>query len=142
MILILYISVAVIAAAFLVLVIFLSRVLKSLQKTLESVSGTLAGLEKQFDEVMKESTVLLQRTNAIVDDVQRKSERVNSVVDAVKDVGTTISHFNQTLQRITNTVDVQVEKNEDKISQVVQWGNVFLELKDKWKSKKKRHLHD
>jgi uncharacterized protein YoxC len=133
---ILYLSVALIAIAFLVLVIFLATTLKSFQVTLTSVSKTLAGLEKQLDSVTAETTILLQKTNALADDIQQKSESLNSVVDAVKDVGSTVTKFNGTLQNITNSVDRQVEESKEKISQIVQWSNIFLELKDKWQARK------
>jgi uncharacterized protein YoxC len=133
---ILYLSIALIAIAFLVLVIFLVKTLKSLQETLLSVSKTLNVLEKQLDGVTSETTILLQKTNALADDIQEKSERLTSVVDAVKDVGTTVNKFNGTLKNLTSSFDIQVEQNKEKISQIVQWGNVFLELKDKWNAKK------
>jgi uncharacterized protein YoxC len=133
---ILYLSVALIAIAFLVLVIFLATTLKSFQVTLTSVSKTLAGLEKQLDSVTAETTILLQKTNALADDIQQKSESLNSVVDAVKDVGSTVTKFNGTLQNITNSVDRQVEESKEKISQIVQWSNIFLELKDNWQARK------
>jgi uncharacterized protein YoxC len=136
---ILYLSVALIAIAFLVLVIYLAKTLKSLQGTLSSVSSTLIGLEKQLDGVTKETKELLQKTNALADDIQEKSQNLTSVVTAVKDVGTTVNKFNGTLKNLTQSFDVQVEENKEKISQIVQWGNVFLELKDKWTAKKQEN---
>lgn len=136
MIIILYLSVAFIAIAFFILVMYISKTLNSVRVSLETVTKTLGGLEKQIEGVTTETTALLQKTNHLAEDLQRKSESLNSVVDAVKDVGTTVIHFNQTLQGITNAVDKQVEGNKEKISQVIQWSNVILELKDKWKSKK------
>jgi len=133
---ILYLSVALIAIAFFVLVIFLSTTLKSFQVTLTSVSKTLAGLEKQLDGVTAETTMLLQKTNALADDLKEKTESLTSVVDAVKDVGTTVTKFNGTLKNITKSVDTQVEESKEKISQIVQWSNVILELKDKWQARK------
>ncbi|WP_144555155.1 DUF948 domain-containing protein [Bacillus sp. X1(2014)] len=133
---ILYLSVALIAIAFFVLVIFLSTTLKSFQVTLTSVSKTLTGLEKQLDGVTAETTLLLQKTNALADDLKEKTESLTSVVDAVKDVGTTVTKFNGTLKNITKSVDNQVEESKEKISQIVQWSNVFLELKDKWQARK------
>lgn len=133
---ILYLSAALAAIAFLVLVIYLSITLKSLQTTLTSVSETLKGLEKQLEGVTSETTLLLQKTNSFADDIQKKSEGLNSVVEAVKDVGTTVHKFNGTLQTITSSVDRQVEDNIEKISQIVQWSNVILELKDKWQARK------
>lgn len=133
---ILYLSVALIAIAFLVLVIYLSKTLKSLQVTLTSVSGTLKGLEKQLDGVMSETTFLLQKTNALAEDIQQKSKDLNCVVTAVKDVGTTISTFNGTLKNIAISVDESVEESKQKVSQIIQWSNVLLELKDKWQERK------
>jgi uncharacterized protein YoxC len=133
---ILYLSVALIAVAFVVLVIYLAKTLTALQGTLTSVSTTLVGLEKQLDGVTKETTELLQKTNALADDIQDKSERLTSVVDAVKDVGSTVSKFNGTLKNLTSSFDIQVEQNKEKVSQIVQWSNVILELKDKWTERK------
>ncbi|MDF2854445.1 MAG: ral stress protein [Neobacillus sp.] len=133
---ILYLSVALIAVAFVVLVIYLAKTLKALQGTLTSVSTTLVGLEKQLDGVTKETTELLQKTNALADDIQDKSERLTSVVDAVKDVGSTVSKFNGTLKNLTSSFDIQVEQNKEKVSQIVQWSQVILELKDKWTERK------
>jgi uncharacterized protein YoxC len=135
---ILYLSVALIAIAFLVLVIYLAKTLNSLQETLSNVSTTLTGLEKQLDGVTKETTELLHKTNALADDIQEKSQNLNSVVSAVKNVGTTVNKFNGTLKTLTESFDIQVEENKEKISQIVQWGNVFLELKDKWVAKKQQ----
>ncbi|MBS4191658.1 DUF948 domain-containing protein [Bacillus sp. FJAT-49705] len=136
---IMYLSIAVIAIAFLILVIYLSKTLKSLQITLESVSKTLSGLEGQLDGVTRETTALLQKTNALAEDIQQKSENLNSVVHAVKDVGESVRGFNNSIKRITSSVNEQLEENQDRISQVVQWGQVILELKDKWKMRKQAH---
>ncbi|WP_042459767.1 DUF948 domain-containing protein [Neobacillus dielmonensis] len=133
---ILYLSAALAAIAFLILVIYLASTLKALRATLDSVSDTLKGLENQLEGVTSETALLLQKTNALADDLQQKSERLNTVVDAVKDVGTTVTRFNGTLQNITQTIDKQVEANKEKVSQIVQWSNVFLELKDKWQERR------
>ncbi len=133
---ILYVSAGVAAIAFLILVIFLSKALQSLQVTLDSISKTLNGLERQLDGVTRETTDLLHKTNALAEDIQKKSESLGSVVDSVKDVGVTIQKFNSSLQTITNSVNHAVEQNKDKVSQVLQWSNVLLEMKDRWTHRK------
>nr|WP_263325397.1 DUF948 domain-containing protein [Neobacillus sp. Marseille-Q6967] len=133
---ILYLSAALISVAFLVLVIYLSKTLKTLQETLKGVTKTLDGLEKQLDGVTSETTLLLQKTNALAEDIQVKSESLNSVVDAVKDVGSTVTKFNGTLKNLAESFDIQVEQSKEKVSQIVQWSNVFLELKEKWNARK------
>ncbi|MEH6941758.1 DUF948 domain-containing protein [Bacillus sp. JJ722] len=135
---ILYLSAAVAAIAFLILVIFLTKTLKSLQVTLDSVSQTLTGLEKQLQGLTTESTLLLHKTNALAEDLQKKSENLNTVVDAVKEVGTTVRGFNSSLQNVTKKVENELVDNQDKIAQVVQWGNAFFELRDMWKKRSER----
>ncbi|MCM2531396.1 DUF948 domain-containing protein [Neobacillus pocheonensis] len=133
---ILYLSVALIAIAFFILVIYLAKTLKSLQFTLTGVSNTLKEVEKHLEEVTTETTLLLQKTNVLADDFQAKAESLNSVIDAVKDVGTTVSKFNGTLKGISTSFDKQVEQNKEKVSQIIQWSDVLLEIKDKWKARK------
>lgn len=139
---ILYLSIAVIAIAFFILVIFLSKTLKSLQVTLDSVSKTLIGLEGQLEGVTRETTALLEKTNALAEDIQHKSEGLNSVVDAVKEVGDSVRGFNGSIQKIVSSVNSQLEENQDKISQVVQWSQVVMELRDKWKSRKQTQTRE
>ena len=138
---ILYLSAAVAAIAFFILVIYLSKTLKSLQVTLDSVSHTLGGLEKQLEGLTTESTLLLNKTNALAEDLQKKSENLNAVVDAVKEVGTTIKSFNNSVQKVSTKVEKELIENEDKIAQVVQWGNAFFELRDLWKKRQQRSKH-
>lgn len=109
---------------------------------MDSVSKTLIGLEKQLDGVTRETTALLHKTNALAEDIGQKSESLNSVVNAVKEVGDSVRSFNGSIQKVTSTVNNQLEQNKDKISQVVQWSQVFLEVKDKWKARKQDTIHD
>ncbi|MFD6441834.1 DUF948 domain-containing protein [Peribacillus sp. NPDC060186] len=135
---ILYVSAAIAAIAFLVLVIFLTKVLTSLQATLDSVARTLTGLESQMQGITLETTQLLHKTNTLAEDLQQKSENLNTVVDAVKDVGTSISSFNSSVQKVSHKVQTEIDNNQERISQIVQWSNVALEIRDKWKARNKQ----
>ena len=86
MIIILYLSVALIAIAFLILVIYLSKTLKSLQLTLKNVASTLEGLEGQMQGITTETAQLLHKTNQLAEDIQDKSAKLNTVVDAVQEL--------------------------------------------------------
>ena len=55
----------------------------------------------------------------------------------MKEVGTSIQSFNTSIQKVSNKVVTEIENNQEKISQIVQWGNIALEMRDKWKSRKK-----
>lgn len=132
----LYIAAIIAAIAFLVLCISLAVTLFSVKKTLNNVVGILEGLDTNLQNVTKETADLLHKTNELAEDIQQKSVKLNTVVDAVKDVGSSVSGLNQSIQRITSSVTSEVEKNEEKIAQVVQWSNVILSVRDKWKERK------
>jgi uncharacterized protein YoxC len=134
-IVILYVSVAVIAVAFLILALSVSRTLRSVDSTLNSVSKMLDGLENQLKGVTQETAELLHKTNELAENIGEKTKELNSVVYAVKGIGSSIETFNQSLKKITTTVGSQLEKNQNKISQVVQWSQVVKQVLDKWKRK-------
>ena len=133
---ILYLSAAVAAIAFLILVLNLSKTLKSVDNTLDTLSRTVDRLEGQLKDVTAETAELLHKTNALAEDVQHKTEQLNTVVYAVKDVGSSVHNLNHSLKKVTTTVASQVEKNQYKISQAVQWGNVVKQMVDKFKNDK------
>ncbi len=133
---ILYLSAAVAAIAFLILVINLSKTLKSVDNTLDTLSRTVDRLEGQLKDVTAETAELLHKTNALAEDVQHKTEQLNTVVYAVKDVGSSVHNLNHSLKKVTTTVASQMEKNQYKISQAVQWGNVVKQVLDKFKEDK------
>lgn len=132
----LYIAAIIAAVAFLILCISLAMTLFSVKKTLNNVADTLDGLETNLQNMTKETAELLHKTNGLAEDIQAKSVKLNTVVDAVKNVGTSVNGFNHSIQRLTTSVTSEVEKNEEKIAQVVQWSNVFLGVRDKWKERK------
>ena len=99
MIVILYLSVALIAIAFLVLVIFVSKTLNSVKDAVNQMTKTMDGLEGQLQGITSETTMLLHKTNALAEDIQHKAEKLNTVVYAVEEVGTTIKSLNASVRR-------------------------------------------
>jgi uncharacterized protein YoxC len=131
-----YISVSIIAVAFAILVYYLIITIIAMRKTLESVSVTLDGLQKQVDGITKESTELLHKTNYLADDIQKKSDALNSVFLAAKDLGESMNRINQSFIRVSDAVSQKTNEQSEQVAQVVKWGNVALEFWGKWKEKK------
>ena len=73
--------------------------------------------------------------NRLTEDIQGKVDRLNSVVDAVKGIGDSVQNLNGSVDRVTNSITHNISQNEDKISQVVQWSNVAMEIADKWQNR-------
>ncbi|MFC3418432.1 DUF948 domain-containing protein [Salinicoccus hispanicus] len=136
---ILYIAAGVAALAFLILCIAIAIVLFSVKKNLDHVAKTLDGVEGQIQGITRESTDLLHKTNRLAEDVQGKSAKLNSVVDAVQGIGQSMNNLNSSVDRVTNSITHNISQNEEKISQVVQWSNVAMEVADKWQMRQKRN---
>ncbi|MGV3244225.1 DUF948 domain-containing protein [Staphylococcus sp. 11261D007BR] len=126
------------AIAFLILCIGIVVVLVSVKKNLDHVAKTLDGVEGQVQGITRESTDLLHKANRLTEDIQDKSERLNSVVNAVKGIGDSIQTLNGSVDRVTHSITHNISQNEDKISQVVQWSNVAMEIADKWQNRSAR----
>ncbi|MGM7636358.1 DUF948 domain-containing protein [Bacillus sp. Hm123] len=135
---ILYLSAAVAAIAFFILVLNVSKTLKSVDKTLDSLSRTVDRLEGQMQGVTSETTELLHKTNVLAEDIQKKTEQLNTVFYAVKDVGSSVQQLNQSVKNVTTNVASGLEKNQHKISQAVQWGSVVKQMVDKFKERKEQ----
>ncbi|TDL98608.1 DUF948 domain-containing protein [Macrococcus brunensis] len=126
------------AIAFLILCIGIVIVLLSVKKNLDHVAKTLDGVEGQIQGITRESTDLLHKTNRLAEDVQDKSARLNTVVDAVQGIGGTVNNLNSHVDRVTTSITQNIANNKDQIAQVVQWSNVAMEVADKWKMRKER----
>ncbi|RPF57686.1 DUF948 domain-containing protein [Abyssicoccus albus] len=137
----LYAAALIAAIALLIICIVGAVVLLSVKKNLDHVANTLDGVQGQIQGITRESTDLLHKTNRLVEDVQGKSQKVNSVFDAVNGLGYSVQNLNHSVDRVTNSVTHNVSKNEDQISQVVQWSNVAMEIADKWQNRRNRNNH-
>lgn len=135
---ILYASIALIAVSFFILVIYIARTLTVLQETIRRLTATIDHLDKEVQGITTETTQLLKKTNALADEVQKKVEGLNSLVHAVSDVGATVQSFNRSLRQISSTVTTKVENHREKVTKVMQWGNAFIEIWEKWRERKQK----
>jgi len=137
MIEILYFSVALIAIAFTILVIYLNKMLNSVKRTLDSVAHTLEGLEKQLQGVTSETEALLHKTNELMEDIQKKSESVNSFVASFTEIGDTVQRFNSSLRRVADQVSYETEHKSETVSQAVRWSTAAIDIWKRIKENKK-----
>jgi uncharacterized protein YoxC len=133
MIILLYIAALIVAIAFAVLVIYISKVLKETKRTMAHVADTLEGLERQMEGITIETTALLNKTNKLAEDVSEKSLRMNTLVDGIKGIGDTVQDFNRSLRGVSSRITSMSEENKDATAQAVKWGTIALEF---WKKRK------
>lgn len=84
------ISVAVVALAFVVLVFFLVKTLIELRKTLKQASNTMLFIESRVDPIQEEALELIKNTKTITATLNNQLEAVNPLLDTVHDVGTAL----------------------------------------------------
>lgn len=132
----LYISVTIIAVAFVFLVYFLINTLIAMRKTLESVSSTVEGLQRQVDDIMKESAQLIHKSNLLADDIQRKSDSLDSIFLAAKDLGESVQRINYSVKRVSEAVSKTANEQSEQVAQAVRWGNIAMQFWEKWQAKK------
>lgn len=81
------ISVAVIAVAFVVLVIYLITMIGALRTTMHQIDQTVIEVRKQMDEMGGQAKKTIEHTNLISFDLKRKMESLNSIFNTLSNVG-------------------------------------------------------
>jgi uncharacterized protein YoxC len=98
------ISVAAIAIAFVVLVVYLIKTLKSLTVFFENTSQTLTRVEQQVGAVTSDSTELIQHAKEIVVDVQDKIKKLDSTFSTLKQSGEAAKEVTSSVRQVSSAV--------------------------------------
>lgn len=106
-------SVALIAIAFAVLVFFLIKTLNSAKNSLDKVSQTLQEVQKTIDELTYEVKTTVRHANDITADVQGKIEKIDPIMDSVKNLGDVLSELTMTVKQVSVTVIDKFRKNRE-----------------------------
>lgn len=113
------ISVAIIAVAFAILVVFLIKTLKAATNSLDKVTQTLQEVQTTMDELSYEVKQTIRNTNDITVDVQHKMKQIDPVMDTVKNLGEALSEVTYALKEVSSGV-VSRFKQEKKKSELPQ----------------------
>ncbi|MFC4077027.1 DUF948 domain-containing protein [Salinithrix halophila] len=124
------ISAAVAATAFVTLVVALVRSLNKVNHTLDSVDRTLEEMKPQVEEVINRTKSTLDETNRLLADLQAKSQKTNALFQTVDSVGHGLQELSSTL---TKTAVIQKERLSN-VSALVSSG---LDMFRKWRSDKR-----
>jgi uncharacterized protein YoxC len=98
------ISVAAIAIAFVVLVVYLIRTLKSLTVLIENTNQTLTRVEQQVGAVTSDTTELIQHAKEIVVDVQGKIKKMDSAFSSLKQSGEAAKEVTLSVRQVSSAV--------------------------------------
>ncbi|WP_068622504.1 MULTISPECIES: DUF948 domain-containing protein [Paenibacillus] len=111
------ISVAVIALAFVALVIFLIKTLKAAENSLNKTSQTLQEVQKTIDELTYEVKQVLRHANGITEDVEHKMRQIDPVIETVKNVGEILNEVTLSAKQVSSALIERFKRPaEDRIS--------------------------
>ncbi|MFC0298762.1 DUF948 domain-containing protein [Geobacillus jurassicus] len=135
----LYGSVALIALAFLLLVVYIARTLVVLQETLRRLAAAISHADEQVQTVAKEVHELLRVANGIAFDVQKKAEKLDGAVEAVGEIGGTVRTLNRALRQAAAALSARASRGQEKWMKVLRWTNVLLDIWEKWRERERLH---
>lgn len=95
------ISVALIAVAFAVLVVFLIKTLKAAEKSLDKTTQTLQEVQKTIDELSYEVKNVVRQANDITGDLQHKMGQIDPVLESVKNVGDVLNEVTLAAKQVS-----------------------------------------
>ncbi|MEF3303711.1 DUF948 domain-containing protein [Paenibacillus sp. GYB003] len=142
---IIQISVACIAAAFIVLVVFLVAALQSARASLKQVNETLAHIDAKMDAISGETVKLMRQTQQIADDVQGKMKSLDTLFHSIGQVGESVHQITASVKQVSATVSNSVRlagekavKERNTTAELVEWASLAVHLWRKWQSRKQQ----
>lgn len=112
---ILQISVAVIAVAFVVLVVFVVRTLQAAEQSLNKTTQTLQEVQQTVDELSYELKQVVRQANDISGDVKHKMNQIDPVMESVKNVGEVLSEVTSAAKQVSSAVVHRFQKSSQQI---------------------------
>lgn len=120
----LYASAVIAALSLLLIAIFVVITLKSAKQTIGEVSETLKRVETKIGGITTQSEQLLEKTNKIAQDAERKMQNFDSLSTTAKELTTTTNYMDQSFKRISD----QVANPPKKYTELMQQATVITEV--------------
>ncbi|WP_068783530.1 DUF948 domain-containing protein [Paenibacillus phocaensis] len=95
------ISVAVAAAAFVVLVVYLVKTLKAAEHSLQTTTETLREVQKTIDELGTEVRQVVRQANDMTGDIQHKLKQIDPLMESVKHAGEVLSEVTLATKQVS-----------------------------------------
>lgn len=140
------ISVAVAAAAFVALVIFIIMTLRSVSELLVQTNTTIREIQGEIQGISNEAAELLRHTNEVTVDVRNKLHSIDPVVYSVKNIGDAVQEVTSSLKQVSATVADKIETKvvkdsplgSDSVVRIMQALPVVLDLWNSFRNRKKK----
>jgi uncharacterized protein YoxC len=143
------ISLLIIAIAFVLLVFFIIKTLKSVRGSLDQLNQTMVHMEHQLEDISKESTELLRNTNEITLDIKSKSQSLEGLFHSAENAGQAVQQVTSSFKQVSSTLTESVqrtiskstEQNQDKMTEIIRYATLGLNIWQKWQARKEKKEH-
>lgn len=128
------------AIAFLILVIWIGWFLTKTVKSLNQTVNQLSKLTDDADNLSKELEDVLGNTNQLLADVNGKAEKLDPAIQAVADVGQSVSDVNNASRQF---VEKMTSKSSSRSSKMISnLGKVAFLMAGHWRNKRHARKED
>ncbi|MDD9271012.1 DUF948 domain-containing protein [Paenibacillus sp. GCM10023248] len=143
------ISAAIAAVAFVFLVFYLIQTLKSLKLSLDQITLTMGQMKEEVSQISSEVQDVILNTNEMAVDVRGKLAKLNHLFSSVNDIGQVIHELTSSVkQSATGLIDAVKQTRlptetpalSRKWQTIWQGAQVSLEMWKKLKAKKSPHV--
>ncbi|WP_158589676.1 MULTISPECIES: DUF948 domain-containing protein [Clostridia] len=131
---VLYLTLLIIAVAFALTVVFIVIVLHRFTKLLRTAGSTLGQVETDMQQTIPELQNTLYQTQITVDDIGEKLQATDSLFDTAENLGHSVNHINQAIQKTKPTLTSdELEEETKPYVEGVRWSVAASYLYKKWK---------
>lgn len=125
--------------AFAIIVVYISILLVRVSKSLKSLGYMLESIEKQLQDITPPLKESMREANKLADDTNHKLKAFDSLVDTLENVGTSVHHINDVYQiKKKRTSDEDIFKQARPFIEGMKWSEALVQLYSQWKKKKHR----
>lgn len=132
----LYIALAIFVLGLIIAGIGVGLMIAGIKDPMKEIKGSVNNLKERMNSLKLETTSLQHHTNEIKEDMQVKSEKVSTFIDAAKGTKNSVLDLNSSVKAITTDVTSKVDRDRESAAQVDQWSNTAVGLLDLWKNRK------
>lgn len=139
------ISVACIAAAFIVLVGYLIAALQTARASMMQMNQSLEKIEHRLNEMSAETMNVMRSAQQVTDDVQRKMKTLDALFVSIGQVGESVQQVTSSVKQVSATVSQSMQQagqtvrgNESRIAEWLDWAAWGFQVVQKWQQRKQQ----
>lgn len=122
----LYIALAIFVVGLIIAIVGVVMLISGIKEPMKKMKGSANNLKERVDKLNLEVTTLSHNANELKEDVQLKSEKVGTLVDAAKGTVNSVIDLNASVRAITGGIASQVDHDKQRVAEVNQYSNTAI----------------